>query len=207
MKACVHIIRLLIPVLVVGLMSSAVLVLAQQDRPPVDELAPLKDAIQLAGVSPLTPAQESSILALIETFKNTHTPSPSTAAQDARTIYENAILYGDTATAENQGEIIWKNREAEIIQHEKDAAIFAINVISILRTNLGQVEGMILRIGGSRLVKVAISLVERPGDAGFEPPIFYPGLRGSGPGPRGFGFGPRGFGPGPRGPLPPDLNQ
>lgn len=181
MKTRVHISRLLIPALVVGLMSSTVLVFAQQDRPLMDELAPLKDAIQLAGVSPLTPAQESSILALIEAFKNTHDFLPGTAEQDARNIYENAILYGDSATAENQAEIIWKNREAKIIQHEKDAALFAINVISILRTNLGQVEGMILRIGGSRLVKLAIGLVEKPGDAGFEPPVFYPGFRGFGP--------------------------
>jgi hypothetical protein len=207
MKTYMHIIRLLIAALVMGLMSSVAFALAPPERPPVDELAPLKDAIQLAGVEPLSSFQEISIQALIDAFKNTHDPSSSAIVQEARAIYENAILFGDAATAESQAEILWKDREAELIQREKDDAAFAIDVIAILRTNPGQIEGLTLRIGISRLVRLAISLVERSGHAGFEPPVIILGFRGFGSGVLGFGFSPRGFGAGSRGTLPPNLNQ
>jgi hypothetical protein len=185
MKISAHISRLLVPALVMGLMSGAALAPAQPERLSIDELAPLKDAIQLAGVTALTSAQESNIRALIATFKNTHKPSFIAAAQEARTTYENAILYGDNVTAESQAEIIGKAQAAEMIQREKDVAIFAINVISILRSNPGQVEGLVLRFGGSRIVRLAISFVEKPDSSSPDPSGFAPILRSSDPGSRG----------------------
>jgi hypothetical protein len=193
MKTSIPISRLLVPALVIGLMSGTAFASAQPERLSMDELAPLKDAIQLAGVTSLTSAQESNIRALIATFKNTHKPSFIAAAQEARTTYENAILYGDNATAESQAEIIGKAQAAEMIQREKDVAIFAINVISILRNNPGQVEGLVLRFGGSRIVRLAINFVERQDSSSPDPSGFSPTSRGSDPGSRGR--------------LSPDFNQ
>jgi hypothetical protein len=174
MKTYSNIVRTLMLVLTLGLIGGAVSAFAQSGMPPMDNLAQLKNALKTAGVSALTSAQESSIQALITAFRDAHKPSPNTAGQDARAAYENAILNGDNATADAQAAILANAQTADRAQRDKDAAAFAINVIAILKTNAGQVEGLVSNMGASRFVKLAL------------------GLAGGGPG----GFGPRGGGPG-----------
>jgi hypothetical protein len=183
MKNHLLISRTIIPALALGLIACAVSAFAQSERPPMDNLAQLKNALQTAGVSALTSTQESSIQALITAFRDAHKPSPVAAGQDARTAYENAILNGDNATAAAQAAILANAQTADIAQREKDAAVFAISAISILKTNAGQVEGLVASMGANRFVRLVLGLAGGPG--GF-------GLRGGGPG-RG-GNGPGGFG-------------
>ncbi len=185
MKTRLHTSRLLIPVLTLGLISGITISAAQQDVPPMDALAPLKAALQAAGASALTSAQESSIQTLITQFRNAHQkPAPNTDIQNARTAYEKAILNGDNATAATQAGIIGNAQAADMVQRETDSASFAIGVIAILKTESGQVDALIAQVGTSGFVRMVLGLAGgRPG--GFGP-------RPGGPGP---GFGP---GPAPR---------
>jgi hypothetical protein len=183
MKTCLLISRTLILALALGLIAGAVSAFAQSERPPMDNLAQLKNAIQTAGVSALTSTQESSIQALIIAFRDAHKPAAVAAGQDARTAYENAILNGDNATAAAQAIILANAQTAAIAQREKDSAAFAISVISILKTNAGQVEKLVANMGASRFVRLVLGLAGGPG--GF-------GTRGGGTGRGGTGSG--GFG-------------
>jgi hypothetical protein len=178
MRTKVHLGCLLMPVLALGFLSASKVSLAQPAMPALDELARLKNALQAAGASALTPDQESSIQTLIAEFRDAHPkPVPNTALQNARRAYEDAILNGDNATAAAQALIIGNAGAAETVQRETDAADFAIKLIAILRTGSGQADALIAQMGTGGLVRLALSFAGGPGG---------PGPRMGRPGPPGF---------------------
>jgi len=167
MRTRLHVSRLLIPALALGLMSGAAVSMAQPDMPPMDTLAPLKAALDDAGASALSSTQESSINALITEFRNAHQkPAQNTDIQHARMAYENAILNGDSATAETQAGIIGAAQAADMVQRETDTAAFAINVLAALKTGSGQIDALTGQLGKSGFVQLILSLAGGPGRAG-----------------------------------------
>lgn len=184
---------LLIPILVFGLMIGIRQGMSQgQQQPPMPPpVTQLNNALQAAGASALSSAQEESILALIKAFRDAHQPQPNAAVQSARAAYESAILNGDSATAASQAQIIAGAQTADILQRETAAAVFAINVLSILKTDSAQFSALKTTLGERGLVRLVLDLEGRPGGG--------PG-QGRGRGPGGSpGGGPRGRGPGGRG--------
>jgi len=182
--------RLLILFLALALMTGVSAVLAQTDMPARDNLAGLKNALQGAGATALTSTQESSINTLITEFRSAHKPSQNTALQTARAAYENAILSGDKATAASQATVIGSAQAAEMVQRETDAAVFAISVANILKTQSGQLDALVTKIGSSGTVRLVLNLVGGPGGPGRGGP--------GGPGGPGVGGrGPAGMRPGP----------
>lgn len=154
---------LLASVLLLGIMGTFTLAPAQSDMQAPDPLAGLKNALQNAGATALTSEQESSINALITTFRSTHQPSQNTAVQNAQSAYETAILNGDSATAASQAAIIANAQSADMAQRQADAAVFAIGFINILKTESGQVDALIAKLGSSGFVRMVLSLVGGPG--------------------------------------------
>jgi hypothetical protein len=156
--------------------------MAQTEMPPRDNLAGLKNALEIAGAPALSSTQESSLTALIAEFRSAHKPPQNTALQTARTAYENAILSGDSATAASQAVVIGNTQSVEMVQRESDAAVFAINVVNILKTQSGQLDALISKMGSSGAVRLLMNLVGGPGGPG----------RGGPGGPGGPGTGGRG---------------
>ena len=173
--------RLLIPLLALALVSGTAATMAQTEMPARDNLAGLKNALQNAGAAALTSTQESSINSLIADFRGAHKPSPNTALQTARTAYENAILSGDQVTAAAQAQVIGNAQSAQMVQRETDAAVFAIGVVNILKTQSGQLEALIAKMGSGGAARLLLSLAGGPG----------------GPAGSGRGRGPAGMRPGP----------
>ena len=179
MKKRLHIRYVWIPLLAMGLMSGVPFGLAQPEMPQMEPLAFLKDALQTAGASALTSVQESDIQALITEFRNSHQkPVQNIAVENARVAYENAILSGDNSAAASQAAVLGNAQASEMVQRETDAAVFAINVIAILKTGSGQVDALVAQMGTSGFIRL---------------------IQGLAGGPR--GFGPSGGGRGPRGPA------
>lgn len=176
MKSQLNIRLLLISVLAIGLIASAATVQAQTQR--MAPLAPLKKALQAAGASELSSEQESDIRALILEFRNAHRrPGQDGDGQNARKAYEEAILNGDSAGAAAQAEIIAQAQFDNAVQHQTDAAAFAVDVIGILRADSGQADVLITQMGTRGFVRLILSLVGRPDGPG---PMGRPG----GPPPR-----------------------
>jgi hypothetical protein len=188
MKTLMNISLILMPVLVVGLIVGATTALAQMQMPEMNPVAPLNHALRAAGASELSSQQESEIAALILEFRDAHQKSVQNAdIADARQAYEEAILDGDSAVAGSQAEFIAKAQLHEIVQHQTDAAAFAVKVIGILSADSGQADVLITQMGTRGFVRLVLGLVDRPG----------------GPGPRGMGGGPH-HRPGP--PLAPGVD-
>jgi hypothetical protein len=187
---------LLIPVLALALMTGVSAIMAQTEMPVRDNLAGLKNALEIAGALALTPTQENSIKTLITDFRSAQKPSPNTALQNARTAFENAILSGDNATAASQAAVIGNTQSAEMVKRESDAAVFAINAVNILRTQSGQLDALITKMGSSGTVRLLLSLVGGPGGPGRGGPGG-PGGQGGQGGPGAGGRGPAGMRPGP----------
>jgi hypothetical protein len=181
---------LFIPVLALALMTGVSAAMAQTGLPARDDLAGLKNALEIAGAPALTSTQDSSLKTLIADFRNASKPSPNTALQTARAAYENAILSGDNATAASQALVIGSAQSAEMVKRESDAAIFAIHVVNILKTEGGQLEALIAKMGSSGTARLLLSLAGGPGGPGRGGP--------GGPGgPGAGGRGPAGMRPGP----------
>jgi hypothetical protein len=175
MKTLMNISLILMPVLVVGLIVGATTALAQMQMPEMNPVAPLNHALQAAGASELSFQQESEISALIQEFRDAHQkPLQNADILNARQAYEEAILEGDSDAAGSQAEIIAKAQLDETVQHQKDAAAFAVKVISILSADSGQADALITQMGTRGFVRLVLGLVDRPG----------------GPGPRGMGGAP-----------------
>lgn len=167
MRSKLHIGRTLIPVLALGLLSGAAVVLAQQGMPGIAPLAPLKNALRIAGTPELTPEQEENIQALIKEFRDTHQrPIQNEDIQNARMAYEEAILKGDLAAAASQAEVLGRYQATEIVQRESDAAAFVINVIGILKADPGQADALISQMGTRGFVRMILSLAGGPGGPG-----------------------------------------
>ena len=155
---------LLTPVFILAL---AVMATAQPGDPGLDVLFPLKATLLNAGASELTSDQESSILTLINEFRNTHQiPTEDMNIQSAREEYENAILNSDYDTAASQALILADAQAVAMALREKDAAVFAIETIAILKKNSGQYEALIDQVGQNGMVKMVLSLVGGPGNGG-----------------------------------------
>jgi hypothetical protein len=185
--------RLMIPVLALVLLTGTIAAFAQTEMPAGDNLTGLKNALESAGAPALTSAQESSIKSLITEFRNAHQPSQNAVLQNARTTYENAILSGDSTTAIAQASAIGNAQSAEMVQRETAAAAFAINVVYILRTQGGQLDALIAKMGSGGAARLLLNLVGGPGGPGRGGP----GRAGGPGGPAGGGRGPAGMRPGP----------
>lgn len=148
-----------------------------QTRRTHDPLARLKNALQEASATALTSAQETSLTALISNYQTAHEtrPTPSTAEQNARNEFDNAILNQDSAGAAAQAAIIATEQGVNSIQRQKDLANFGIDVVKVLRSGGDQVSPLVTRFGSSGTVRLILSLAGGPG--------FGPG----GPRPRGPG--------------------
>ena len=149
-----------------------------QGRMARDPLARLKYALQEAGATALTSAQETTLSALITAFQTAHQtpPAPSTALQDARAAYDAAILNQDSAGAAAQAAIIASEQAANGLQRQIDVANFGIDVIKVLKSSGDQVTPLATRFGTSGAVRLVLSLAGGPGfgrggpDHG-EPPV------------------------------------
>jgi hypothetical protein len=120
-----------------------------------DQLAQLKRALQAAGATALTSAQESSINTLITDFRASHTPQPpSSAVQAAHSAYDTAILnqqYDSTSA-----QVIVDDTTANAAARLKDGASFAISVVQVLTTE--QVKPLVTKFGAGRVVQLLQSL-------------------------------------------------
>ncbi len=164
MKTQINIKQILISVLAFGLMCGATTVLAQQERPATDVLAPLKMALRAAGAPELSPAQESEIRALVAEFRDAHPRLIQNAdIPNARKAYEEAILNGDSAGAASQAEAIVEERLNNTVQRQADAAAFAVHVIEILGAGSDQTNALTTQLGTRGFVRLILRLVNRPG--------------------------------------------
>jgi hypothetical protein len=181
MKMKPHLIRLLLPVLALGLVSGCAAALAQSDTQSFDPLTGLKNALQDAGAPALTSAQETSINALLTAFRSAHQKlSPSTAVQTAQAAYEDAILSGNSGAAASQATILGSAQASDMVQRQSDAAVLAIGIINILKTESGQLPALITKFGSSGVVRLVLRLAGGPGGFG--------GPRPGGPPPDGMNF-------------------
>jgi len=148
--------------------SGATLCLAQTQT--IDVLMPLKNALQTAGASALTSAQETGIKALINDFRNAHqAPVSNTAIQTARTAYENAILNADSSAAALQAKAIAAIQADETAKREADRATLAVNILGYL--NSTQVNALLTEVGKRGLVRLLLDLAGGPrGGPGGPPP-------------------------------------
>jgi hypothetical protein len=171
---------MLIPILALGLMIGVHQGMSQGQPPVRPPTAQINRALQAAGSSPLSSTQEQSILALVKAFRDAHQPQPDASIQSARAAYESAILNGNSAGAASQAQAIASAQAAEILQRERDSADFAIGVLSILKSDSAQYNGLKTALGETGVVRLALELAGRPGG----------GPRGRGPGGRGGPGGP-----------------
>ena len=124
-------------------------------------LVALNRALQVAGASALSSAQESSINTLIANFRASHTPpAPNTSLQTARAAYNNAILSGqyDAASAN----IIVQDMAANAATRLQDQATFTISVLQVLDKE-GQVDLLVKQFGANRVVQLLQMLPGGPG--------------------------------------------
>jgi hypothetical protein len=163
MKTKLHISRILISLLALGLASGTAIALAQPDMPKMEPLVPLKDALTAAGAPELTSAQEDAIETLVTEFRGAHHgPFENEDIQNARAAYEEAILNGDSAAAASQAAILGKAQADSMVQRESDAADFAVNVIRILKEGPGQADALIAQMGSRNFVRMILSLAGGP---------------------------------------------
>jgi len=168
MKTQTNITLLLIPVLAIGLIFGAATAQAQQERPRMNIIAPLKMALKAAGAPELSAEQESEIRTLITDFRNAHPrPVPNADIPDARKAYEEAILNGDSAGAASQAELIAKERLDHMVQLQADEAVFAVNVMGVLNSDPAQAEALTTQMGTRGFVRLVLSLVNNPGGPGL----------------------------------------
>jgi hypothetical protein len=181
---------LLIPILALGLVIGVVQGMSQgKAQPPMHPpTAQLNRALQEAGASPLSSMQEQDILAFVKAFRDAHKTQPDASIRSARAAYERAILSGDSAMAVSQAQVIASAQAAETLQREKDSAVFAIGVLSILRADSIQFSALKTALGETGVVRLVLELAGRPGGGPGRDP-------GAGQG-AGRGGGPRGRGPG-----------
>jgi hypothetical protein len=166
---------LVVPLALLGLIVASATGVAQTGT--IDHLARLKGALQDAGAPELSSAQETTLNALITSFRTAHQPVADTAVETARNAYRDAILNGSSAAAVTQAQIIANAEATRTLQVQTDAAVFGINVLNVLKTNGSQVSALTGKFGTSGLVRLVLSLAGGPGG---------PGMRGGGPGPEGF---------------------
>jgi|WetSurMetagenome_2_1015567.scaffolds.fasta_scaffold169744_1 hypothetical protein len=168
LKSSPHICRCLVSLLILA--SSAMTVLAQPERPAFDPLAGLKNALQNAGASALTSAQESSIVALLQAYRSSHKkPAQNAAVQAARTAYEDAILNGDNAAAASQAVILGNAQASEMAQRDTDTAALAISILDVLKTESGQTAALISKMGSNAFVRLLLNLAGGPRGGGPRP--------------------------------------
>jgi hypothetical protein len=173
--------RIRVLIFVLGLMMTVGVIagMAQTDPkmppgppPQRDALAQLKGALQNAGAPALTSEQESSIMGLIQQFREAHRPP-----QEPPQVAPQPDIQSD-----------------EIAKLEAEITAFAGSVLNILQFDSAQVTAINANLGKGGLEKLIRSLAGGPGRFGRR------GGPGGGPGgPDGFG-GPGGFG-GPRPPM------
>lgn len=139
----------------------------------VGYLVPLKNALQTAGATALTSAQEASINTLVTNFRASHTPpAADSAVEAARSAYDNAIVAGQKSAALAQIPTIANEMAANAAARLQENAGFLISVVQVL--DAGQVNSLVKQFGASRVVRLIEMLGGGPGG-------------GRGPGPMGMG--------------------
>jgi hypothetical protein len=158
----------LISLLVLGLICTATTVLAQQNKPRMNPLAPLQRALSAAGAAELSPEQETEIQSLMLQFRENHQRQfEATDLQSAHKAYEEAILNGDSGAAASQAALMANARIEEMVQRQIEVADFAINAIAILDPESGRADALIDQMGTRGFVRLITGLVNRPARAGF----------------------------------------
>ncbi len=168
--------------LAIGVASAMAQPQQRPPMPPPDGVAQLNEALAAAGAPALAPAQESALRALIGEFRGAGPKAPDAALAAARAAYENAILNGDAAAAANQARIIANAQAADMLERETDAALFAINALTILKADAAQYGALIAKLGENGLLRLVLNLAG--GGPGGGPGR---GARGGPGGPGGFG--------------------
>jgi hypothetical protein len=206
MKNKCRIIRLLVPVFLLGLSVTALAQPGGSGRigtgpggPGMDVLAPLKATIRSSEAPGLSTDQEEELRTLISQFRDVFQISKGDAdIRPAREEYEKAILNSDSETAASKAVIIANAQAAEMARRESDAAVFAIAVVKILKENPEQYQALVDQVGEEGVVHLAIDLAGAPKRGRHGPAPHGPGAGPDGfkPGPGRFGPGPTGLGPG-----------
>jgi hypothetical protein len=173
------------------LLAMVAIAAAQPQMPPMNPLDRLDYALQQAGAPALSAAQQTSITALIATFRAAHQSGPAgDTVVSLQTAYENAIFDGNRSDAAVHAAALANAHAAVMAKIQADAATLAIDIIGVLKTERNQAGILMAQLGKTRFVRLLLSLTGGPG--GFGPGR---GPRGDGPGTGTRGRAPARFGP------------
>jgi hypothetical protein len=184
MKSKTNRIRMPLMAALVLCLAAALAIAAQVQGPPgqrgpaqpPDPLRPLNMALQEAGALALTADQAKQIISLIEDFRVSTRPAPpTTAVQQARANYENAILNGELAAATAQIPTLVGEQTSNAPARMQGEATLAINILQVLRTNGDQLALLQKSMNNSQLVRLLLSFTGAGG------PGQGPGRGGPGP--------------------------
>ena len=138
-----------------------------------DSLGSLKRALRGADAPPLTESQEQEILALIQALRENKPDGFGDELHDAHLAYQDAILAGDFAGAQERAAIIGDHAGQVTTTKLEVGAQFKISVLEVLDPD--QIGSLLQQFGSRGLMRILNSLARPGGRHGPRP-------QGGGPG-------------------------